>query len=599
VNRNPLYGAGIGAAFIGGLSTVAHASGEDPHVRPPLELAPGAAPACEFSVGTDHELSLVLFKECGAGESLGYVSSDGRGVDWSAPLALPGASPAHKRVQRDSLHVVGARGFAVWSDDENGASATGLRFARFESGAWTAPVAVVAGLPDGVDVSVFKAVARPGPSGDVHVYVLATVRGAATGGADHAYLLVSTDAGASFQPAIAVSSAASSVDVEGLGLDVQGDRLIVAWSDDRNVPQLLGAGDDLWARVGDIAAGGAITWTGTEQQLDAPLGASMAAVRGDPIVALEGTKGGVAWLEHGFANGNDQLVLRRSVDAGATWSSIDAIGGYDPSNDSVIAFDFELVGPVWTLAWQDDRSGVHQIYRAESKDGVGFPETQLSTTGGRTPLLSRSVGQPSGATVVYIEETGSGAGLAAFYADQEGGAEWHDEPVELAGVGAPGGETVLVPDVAYNHRYYNFVIPFLGAPSGAQPADDLLVTGFRPVTVYAEGFVAGPANPFFELGHVPFEDLFGFVVVAFTPSTGQLLLPDGRETGLAFDALTTFGFTQFAFFFAPNDPIARGVFTSPLSTNLPTGFQFYACGVTIGPDLELRHVTDRVEVFVP
>jgi hypothetical protein len=600
VNRNPLlYGACIRAAVLGCLSTLLHASGEDPHVRTPLALAPGVAPVCEFAVGSDVELSLVLFKDCAAGESLRFVRSDGRGLEWTPPLALPVASLAHKQVQRDSVHVIGTRAFAVWSDDESGASATALRFARFEGGAWSAPVAVATGLPAGVDVSAWKAVARPGPSGDVHVYVLASVRGAATGGADHAFLLVSTDAGASFLPALAVSSAASSVDVEGLAIDVQGTRLIVAWSDDRHAQTSLGAGDDLWVRVGDVAAGGSVSWTGPEQQLDAPLGPSTTTVHGDPIAAIEGLKGGVAWLEDGLSNGNDQLVLRRTEDAGVTWSSSDAIGAYNPWNDTVVAFDFELVGPVWTLAWEDDRGGVHQVYRSESKDGAGFPETQLSTAGGHTPLLSRSVGQPSGATVVYVEETPSGPVVAAFYADQENGAEWHTEALEFAGASTTAPGTVPVLGVAYNHRYYNFVIPFLAGPSAVPFADEIGVTGFRPPTVYAEGFVAGPANPWFELGHVPFEDLFGFVVVAFAPSTGQLLLPDGRETGLAFDALTTFGLQHFALFFAANDPVARGVMTTPLTTNLPSGFQFFACGVTIGPDLALRHLTDRVEVLVP
>jgi hypothetical protein len=585
-------------AAIAGLASLARASDEDANVRPTLQLAPGGPAACELAVGSDLELSLVLYKECGAGEPLRFTVSDGRGVDWTAPLALPGASGAAKQVQRDSVHVIGARAFAVWSDDALGASSTALRFSRFQSGSWSSPLTIETGLPVGVDVSAWKTIARSGPSGDVHVYVLANVRGPATGGVDRVYLLTSNDAGASFLPALAVTSAPSGADAEGLGLDVQGDRLVVAWTDDRNALAAPGSGLDLWVRAGTVAANGSVSWAGSEQQYDLQLGASTQSTNADPIVAIEGVKQGIAWREDGLVNGNDQLYLRRSDDAGATWNSPDLIGSYAPSQDSVTAFDFELVGPVWTLAWEDDRGGAANVYRAESKDGAGFPETPLTTLGGRQPLISRSIGTPSGATVVYIVDTRSGSELAAYYADQESGAEWHDEPLQLADGLVPGIDEVVSPAVAYNHRYYNFVIPFL-AGAGDPIASEPFITGFRPPSLYPEGFVAGPANPLFELGHLPFEDLFAFVLIAEQPGLGQLFLPDGRETGLAFDALTTFGLSQFNFFFAGNDPVARGAMTIPLSTNLPPGFEFWACGITIGADLNLRHVTDRVQVVIP
>ncbi|MBM3976832.1 MAG: hypothetical protein FJ299_07575 [Planctomycetes bacterium] len=593
-----LQTAGLCAAAIAGLAPSARASDEDANVRPAFQLAPGGPAVCQLAVGSDVELSVVLYKECGAGEQLRFTVSDGRGVDWTTPLALPGASGAAKQVQRDSVHVIGARAFAVWSDDALGASSTGIRFARYQGGSWTLPLAVGNGLPVGVDVSAWKSISRSGPSGDVHVYVLATARGAATGGVDRVYLLTSNDAGASFLPAIAVTTAPSGADAEGLGLDVQGDRIVVAWTDDRNALPTPGSGLDLWVRAGTIAANGSVSWAGSEQQFDLQLGASTQSTSADPIVAIEGTKRGIAWLEDGLVNGNDQLYLRLSDDAGATWSAPELIGTYNPSQDSVAAFDFELVGPVWTLAWEDDRGGLTNVYRAESKDGAGFPETQLTTLGGRQPLISRSIGTPSGATVVYIVDTRSGSEPAAYYADQESGAEWHDEPLQLADGLALGIDEVVSPAVAYNHRYYNFVIPFL-AGAGEPIASEPFITGFRPPSLYPEGFVAGPANPFFELGHLPFEDLFAFVLIAEQPGVGQLMLPDGRETGLAFDTLTTFGLSQFNFFFASNDPVARGAMTPALTTNLPSGFQFWACGITIGADLNLRHVTDRVEVIIP
>lgn len=202
--------------------------------------------------------------------------------------------------------------------------------------------------------------------------------------------------------------------------------------------------------------------------------------------------------------------------------------------------------------------------------------------------------------IVFLEGDSSGEEVYTTFSDQEFGGEWHIDEYPIASTAQPesGGIDVIPPDVAYNLRYYNFVVVWQQETSAGSGQYDLVVGGYRPPECEIEGWFEGSTSVQFAFHHLPFQDNFAFVLIsggANAALTGNVLLPDGRKTGLLPDALYLIGLTNLFLFAGQVDPILEGAVTTPIpipATLLLEGFPLSFCGVTWGPFGQFHIVTD-------
>ncbi len=564
------------------------------YFREPQVVEAFPDPVTQLALKSDEELSVVVFKVAGASESVAAVASDGRGIEWSAPVTVSTSANA-KEVQRDSVQVVGDQAVAFWL--ENDAAGPGLDrvvIETFAGGAWDpgadGPSTIGLGYPANSTVTAWAALAKPGINGNLYVYVLAAL--SSGGGPSRPYLSVSATNGTFFSAAVPVATGGGAADVEGLTLDSQMAEIHVSWSEDRSTPGT----DELFYRAGLADFVGGTSWFGPESVLSTGAG----DVQGTPVVTVNGQKVGVGYLQlDGLLSPQANVVA--SSDSGFQFGSPETVSG---GALDVFAVDLELSGETFIAAWEQAKlNGKHEVRRGESKSGTGFTNTPLSGDGGAEdhdasdPQISRSVGLPSGSVMVWLEvDEDGGTEIVTAFGDQDAGGEWHDEYPRVSEAEDAGALVVLAPRVAYNHRYYNFPMAWLQDTPGAPGVPSVHVGGYRPHDVDVEGWIAGvPTSVSFVIDHLPFEDVFGFVLLGGGYAGGPgLPLPDGRNTGLLFDPfLTNFSIANFALFTAPNDPASRGAATQPVGPFvLPAGLPLSMVGVSWGPYGLLHHVTD-------
>lgn len=112
--------------------------------------------------------------------------------------------------------------------------------------------------------------------------------------------------------------------------------------------------------------------------------------------------------------------------------------------------------------------------------------------------------------------------------------------------------------------------------------NNVYVGGFRPQTVAAQGFVAGPTAVQFDVARMQSDNAVALVVLALTP--GDLLLTpfgDPRNVGVAVDPLLTASLGASSAF---RTPLSGGAGSTPsLPITLPAGVSLvYATfGVTV------------------
>lgn len=595
---------------------------EEHYSRPPEVISHAGAAVSAFAIATDAELTVALYQD-GASQELFATTNDGRalpadnvaGSGWSTPVLVSSAGQVGRRLQRDSIHVVGDRAYAVWLDDAAGPASTRLHARVLQGNAWSAEQVLSAGVPVGADVEQFAVVCRRGLSGPTAVHILAVVD---IGGTDELVLAVSTDAGAAFRPFVPVASAvAPGRSIAGCGLDTQLGELYVAWHDDRNGRQ------QPWFRRGIVDFLGVPRWLGGDTLLDA---SAVVAALGAPRVAVGGSQSWTGSNRHVVSvvwrrdDGDGTVSLQQvfSADAGATISPARTVAHTDTPAVSVADFDLEVAADEAIVLWEDNAAadgqggvtvlpaGRRQVWRAETRDAVTFdPVQQLSAQGdptafGRRPKIARTHGAPDGTMAVFLEENAQGVEVRSAFADQVNGTEWHDEypQVSRAQAKAPGTQ-LLEPDVAYNARYYNFAVAWRQETGPQSGVFELIVGGYRPPEVELAGWYQGSNEFQFFIRHLPFQDNYGFVLVALGADHapgGNWLLGDGRKTGLVFDAFSQIALDNFQWFFGPNEPANEGVVTTVLPLTippgLPLGLELCYAAISWGPYAELHVVTD-------
>ena len=225
----------------------------------------------------------------------------------------------------------------------------------------------------------------------------------------------SNDGGATWTPKVLVNDQPSMTYGETLGGIVQvapdGTVLATWWNTDRNNIMF------------DRSSDGGRTW-GTDIRVNANPGtARWTAQWVIPLPAMAIAPDGtiyISWTDS--AAGNENIVVSHSVDGGSTWSAPVRVND-DPGTarqwmpDVAIDPDGRL-----HVAWEDDRTGQHNIYYANSTNGgVTFgPNVRVSTVG--TPLSYIRPGDyfaieaAANGTVAVVWTDGRGTDLDIYFA---------------------------------------------------------------------------------------------------------------------------------------------------------------------------------------
>ncbi len=194
----------------------------------------------------------------------------------------------------------------------------------------------------------------------------------------------------------------------------------------------------------DRSFDGGRTW-GTDIRVNdlagsAPRGPFTQPVLPSMVVAPNGTVY-VAWEDS--RNGNIDVMESHSSDAGATWSP--AVKMNDDTTNAPQWMPDLTVDPFGTVhaAWEDDRTGNHNIYYANSTDGGVTWGPNVRVTTAETPVTYTRPGDylairsaPDG-TVCVVWTDGRGADLDIYFAKIERYAGYHVDTV-------PSGLTVVV-----------------------------------------------------------------------------------------------------------------------------------------------------------
>lgn len=604
----------LGSICIGSLSAQEHYS------RPPEFISSPGHDVTGFAIASDRELTVALYRE----EASGIVyatTNDGRALPgdgatpsgWTPAQAVSATSTVLRRVQRDSIHVVGNQAAALWLDDGFGAANSSVMISLWTGAGWTTPVATHPLLGD---VEQFAAVATVGINGALNVHVIFSVAGSP---GDTVFLASSIDGGSTFGGPALVSTSTSSGQVGGVAIDSQLAEVYAAWTS-----SAVGT-VDTWFRRGLQGWFGAPFWLSAPANLSTnPPGSGAVDA---PIVQVGGSVGwtgaqqrtvGVGWRRDD-GDGTRSLRLAVSQDSGATFGAAAVVAHTDLPGVDVAQFDLELVAGEVAALWQDNATTTaggsvivpatqtQQVWRAETTDGTTFTVVQqLSaqtdpTARGSAVQIARLVGAADGTMAVFLEESAAGIEVKTAFADQANGTEWHDEYLQVSTAQGKGpARAVTQATVAYNALYYNFIVGWLQETAAGSDIFRLVVGGYRPPEVKIEGWYQGTSELHFAIDHVPFQDAFGFVLLSLGANNatgGNLLLPDGRKTGLILDEFTIFGAENLVLFLGPNDPNNEGVVTPIFPATipgLPVGFELCAVGITWGPFGSYHVLTDWV-----
>jgi hypothetical protein len=593
---------------------------QEPHYARLPAMASAAGHAVDsFAIASDAELSVIAYREQSSGVVYATIN-DGRGLaadaaagsGWSPPVAVSSNTNVLRRVQRDSVQVVAGQAIVTWIDDELGGSLSTVFLSRLVSGTWTTPVAVHAALGD---VRNYAVVGKPGLNGAMNVHVTFAAN---NGLSDEILAVSSLDAGATFPILQTVSSAVGSGrQIGGVAIDSQAGEVYYAWTDDRS------GRFDTWFRRSIQGFVGPF-WLGNEVNLSVNPGGtdSLAA----PALQVGGSPGwtgtpqrtvGVAY-RRSDGDGTTSLRLAVSQDNGATFAPAAVVAHTNAANVTVAQFDLELVAGEIVALWQDNAEdngaggvtvpipAVSQVWRAESANGVSWPIVQQLSAQedpnatGSSVQIARLVGAADGTMAVFLEQNATGVEVKSAFADQANGTEWHDEYPQVSSAQGKGAQrAVTAATLAYNALYYNFLVGWLQELTPGSNTYRLMVGGYRPPEVEVVGWYQGSTEFHFEVGHLPFQDSYAFVLLSLAADHapgGNLLLPDGRKTGIQFDAFTGFGFDNFFYFVGPNDPANEGVVTPTLPfaipALLPLGLELCYVATSWGPYGNLHVVTD-------
>lgn len=508
-------------------------------------------------------------------------TSDARGLSWSTAVAIDSdTTGAIKRIQPDSVSIIGDAIYVAWRDARHGVYFDEVYFCYSNDGgvSWAGDVRLDKGYAIGVgDVKDW----RMACSG-ANIFVLISVD---PGGANEEIFLVSSkDGGATFGPASPVSSLGLGVeDVDDIALAAEGSTVYVAWEGNRNGS----TGDDVFFQR---STDGGVSWQAADTQLDQGPGTGDANSYGSLKIVSRAGRVAVAWLEEFSSTLNEEVRLAVSDNYGVSFSPDSRIGLYSPDTDDVDNMDLFLgAEDELSLVWEDNRSGVDEIFLHCRNQ-----ERQLSTAGGGFPHFGRSGGDGNqmDGNIGVLWETPYPSSVEAVYS-WNGGWDW-TAPMTVSDNSGDADYACT----AYNSAYNNWITTWLSDDLGN---NGVWVGGFRSATLAVNGVISPGSIVSFDLAHFGTSTEAG-VLISGGEGAFQLPFGDGRNIGLLSDSILTTSMANI-----PGLLSARlgslGEGTTPAfvwPSLLPVGTSLFLVGVgySTGSGLELGSLTDIVATSV-
>ncbi|MCA8943712.1 MAG: exo-alpha-sialidase [Planctomycetes bacterium] len=537
------------------------------------------------SIACDDDRVVVAYTDGypGGTETVWVVTSDGRGVDWSAPVRVDsGPIGVDKRTQADSCAVFGSTVLVAWADERFGGVEVAVGRSTDGGSSFAAEVVLDKGYSVG---NGYVTTFRMEVANSNDVYVLLTVQ-PPTGVNDELYLVSSHDGGATFGPPVQVATAGADVRFADLAVDPVDPSIVqVVWADDRAIPL---DHEVMHRRTSD----GGSTF-GVEQALGIT-GPGMGGVEEEITIATDGTAVCVAWLDE-FSSLREEVRVAFSYDRGDSFFADVGIGGYTPGLDDVDTLVLAEFGFTYYLAWNDDRTGTELAYVTSTSDfGQTWRPEQL--VGGDGARVVDFAGDADRGVVGLI----STAALAApdelqLSFTTDGGASWSslpisDRPKYDVGDGA----------LVYDSTYDNFIAAWSANTGDLLPpfflTEDVYVGGRRPHVCVPVGWddIHDPSEPILRFDLENFGDDVA-ALVAFSFASGPIATGEGRLLDLG-PGLLSFGDPAFI---APLSAGSGSTVTIPNvfavgGTPLGVVVHYGAVGYSAGPTMSRLTDSGRI-----
>ena len=459
-------------------------------------------------------------------------TSDGRGDTWTPSVRVdqdPGQAP--KSTQADSIWIGDDALYAAWTDERFGSLFEQMYFVRSLDGgaSWLGEHRTASMTAPGVSrVVAWRMVVVSGPPSDqVHVLLLADPGN----GLAEPWHIVSRDGGITWDPPTPVGTGflpgiSRAID---LALHVEGDRVHVAWVDDRLAP---GLADDVWYQRSDD---GGATWMPADLQLDSsPPGIGFH----DGSLALRGAQDliAAAWTEKRISPVHAEIRLNASRDGGTNWMSSDVrVGGFDPLSANAFDMDLAVHDAGTFVIWDDNRNGPYEAFLASSfAAGAYFdPDIQLSFGGAESPSFARG-----DAPLAAIFIGGGGQPQPMVCTTGDDGQSWRlPIPIGGAQIGQPS-----LPVVAWNPAYGKAIATWRSDATGTTQQ---YTGGVRPQHLTPVGVFSAGSSVQIDLSAFPWAEFGWQFRVVCAGHTGTARLPgDGRATGLRLDNILQLSIAQ-------------------------------------------------------
>ena len=460
------------------------------------------------SVCSSGDISAVVWKDAATNDI--YASaSDGRGINWSAPVRVDDDTiSAWKGVYDYSIACRDGSIYLAWRDERNGKDDCYFSASHDGGATWSANIRLDDGSAAGA-----KAVdqAMIDVSG-ANVYVVMRVD-KISGTGESTWLASSNDRGATWNPSLQADSDLGDCDYQDVSAD--GANAYVAFCDDRNAS----SDDDLFFIM---THDGGLTWMMPEVQID-PSGPANGDLEAAEIhLSVVGQNAVISWLEDELpsAASDEEVHFMSSSDGGHTWNpEVILMTGSDADNHHM-SFD----GSTVVVTWEDNSTGADEAYAAVSSDfGATWTTTMVSSGGAAYPVAA-GAGDTWGVAwsgPAYPE--GTMLAISRDYGVSFGAG------VDCA-IGSPGDTDYV--ELAHNPMYNNFVTAWLDDVLGV---NDCYANGARSATLtpVSASFTPGD-NIHFEASGFPASDAGSTFVALISSGTGNYLTPygDNRSTGL-------------------------------------------------------------------
>lgn len=559
------------------------------------------------SISNDGQLTAVSFFDNGS-DTVSVVFSDGRGVDWGAPIRVdddPTDPPATKISQFDGCLVIGDNTYVTWKDERFGSSADRIAFTRsVNGGTFEANQILDEGYGFTGKVFAWRFAGSQGPladGSDDYLYVVMNSDGPVSD--DECFLVWSTNSGATWQGPLKVGGdSAGGFDVDGVAVAADGPIAHIMWDD--NTSSGSTSFDSPYYRRFDATTGllGPTIALDSTDTLDA--GDSAPTGTFNFVIDAEGDLVVAAWPEERFDATDEEVRVAVSTDGGATFLPDEYVGDYSTLLDDDVDFLTAAIsdGNV-VVAYTDNREDLAGGGIGTGSGSLDQAYVSVAIDPLNNPLVFDEVAKvsaPEGASGVRIATDGgpdvgitwtsdlSGDQYAGAAFSQDGGLTW-EGGIVLSNT-TPGIDADIA-EIGYNAVYGNFIHAWLSNDIGT---NNVFAGGYRPATIAANGWVAGNTTVNFDLTNLITNGDNVNAAVILSTSPGNFFL-GGLNTGLTFDALTNLGFSFVTFLSGPVAP--DGSASTPLlPVNLPAGFTLYATGIGFkaGPGT-IDRVTDVIE----